>query len=1191
MNPLKKWHFIAPLYFIFLPLLSQQIEAQQFDSPKEISRTIYATANTGMAKDTEVLQVITEASQNDLSATLLLMGNVTPKGGYSIKTDGKKIQNFLKKNLLAPIENFNGEVVIIPGYNEWNSEAPRSIDDLETFLQDNSALEFWPDDGCPLEREELGEDVVLISVDSQWFLEDWDDFTEMNSKCDLNTREKFFTEFKDDLGDSQGKTVIVAVHHPVLTNSQSPVFNRVTGLNTQIVSNKKYKELMSRLETQASLHDDVIFVSGSDKNLQFLHNKRNPQIISGAAGETEKARKKRHGKFTAEQKGYARITIFKDGSSQVDFFSVKNGTGKLLFSEVIPRERPLLKEMDLPQNISLRNPEKASIYTSEEADKGGIYTFLWGERYRDLYGKQIEAPVLFLDSLPGNVKPISEGGGQQSRSLRLINDSKNEFTLRALRKDPLQYIQADLMKTNFISEFLDSTVVKRYISDYFTTAHPYAPFAVNDLSKAANILHASPKIYYVPKQKALGIYSEDYGDALFMLEEHVGDENKEFANFGRPDDILSTADLLAEMRESKDIFVDQEAYIKARLFDMLIGDWDRHSDQWRWAQYNEGEKKRFEPIPRDRDHAFSKYDGPFQALLKSAVPLLRKMQSYDENLDNVKWFNWSGYPLDQRFLNKNDWGKWEEQVAFLQSNLTDEKIDEAFATLPKAIQDQELEELKEKLRGRRENLPKIARRYYEYLQKHQIITGTEEDEEFRITRKQNGETEIAIFREGEETFRNSYNSAQTKEIWIYGLDGKDIFKIEGKGDNLIKLKVIGGFEEDVYNFENPRHAKLYDFKDDQSKITNPSSRRWLVNSYETNTYQIEKRKYDVNKIMPLVNFETDAGFTVGIEDIYTTYGLVRNPFTSQYKLGAGYYFASNGFKLTGSAEYAHIFHNWNFKIEGLYSGPNYSMNFFGWGNETSYDQSEVDKSYNRVMIEESKIAPALVWRNDINTSTFSWNAHIESNEVIREENSFIRDNFSTEDDLFDDQLYAGSEINFNHLNKNNKSFPSLGSELNVIAGYKQNIDENHNKFGYFESFLSVDYPLIPSGFAVIATKIGGEVIVGENYELYHAATIGGNRSLRGYRNHRFVGEKSFYQSVDVRSAVGLLRTKFIPLIIGVTAGFDYGRVWTDREDSSKWHHDYGGSVWINGLYALSLNVGYYHGGDGNRLSLMLNFKF
>ncbi|MFD1079914.1 BamA/TamA family outer membrane protein, partial [Longispora fulva] len=170
----------------------------------------------------------------------------------------------------------------------------------------------------------------------------------------------------------------------------------------------------------------------------------------------------------------------------------------------------------------------------------------------------------------------------------------------------------------------------------------------------------------------------------------------------------------------------------------------------------------------------------------------------------------------------------------------------------------------------------------------------------------------------------------------------------------------------------------------------------------------------------------------------------------------------------------------------------------------------------------------------------------------------------------------------------NQAFPSLGSGLDLIAGYKQNIDSNGNQFGYIEPSFSVNYPLIPSGFAAIATKVGGEVILGNDYEFYHAATIGGNNSLRGYRNHRFNGQRSFYHSTDLRTALGLIRTKFIPIVVGVSAGFDYGRVWTDNETSHKWHNDYGGSVWISAALAMTANVGFYHGEDGNRLAFTLN---
>jgi hypothetical protein len=37
---------------------------------------------------------------------------------------------------------------------------------------------------------------------------------------------------------------------------------------------------------------------------------------------------------------------------------------------------------------------------------------------------------------------------------------------------------------------------------------------------------------------------------------------------------------------------------------MLIGDWDRHYDQWRWAEYKKKGQVIYRPIPRDRDQAF-----------------------------------------------------------------------------------------------------------------------------------------------------------------------------------------------------------------------------------------------------------------------------------------------------------------------------------------------------------------------------------------------------------------------------------------------------------------------------------------------------------------------------------------------------------------------------------------------------------
>ncbi|MFD1094678.1 metallophosphatase [Salegentibacter chungangensis] len=1180
-------------FFLSLFLTTSYSFGQNTNEDKEISHTIYVTANTGLDKksvSTRILQQINEASQEDRDASVVLIGNITPKQGYPNEGEGRKeVENYLSENLMKPLEGFNGNIIYNPGVNEWKAKGHESIDDLESFLQDNSDSEFWPSDGCPIEGENLSDNVELVMVDSQWFLEDWDEHPYINNKCDYKTREQFFIEFKDELKDNQGKIIIVAVHHPVLSSTKLGFFNKIAGFSKQSYQNPAQQELRGRLETLASQFEDVIFVSGNDRNLQFLEDDGIPQIISGASAKTQRAKADEESHFASTKQGFAKLTIYKDQSSKVDFYESTPSGPEHLFSKIIKRERAKMEDVSYKSKEDFGSTYKASVYTKEETDKSGLYKSLWGDHYRDIYSRDIEVPVLFLDTLPGSPHAISEGGGHQSRSLRIIDDDEHEYTLREIRKSAVRFIQSSI-KEHYVEDYIQNTVAERIVQDFYTTAHPYAPFAVNDLSTSLGVLHANPKLYYVPKQKNLRIYNEDYGDKLYMLEEHVGDENKEFETFGSPDDILSTADLLLELRETKKSYVDEPEYIKARLFDMLIGDWDRHEDQWRWAEYEEdNDYKRYEPIPRDRDQAFPKYDGPIIDLLQLGMPEMRAMQSYDEEIKDAKWLNTAAYPLDKAFIKSSDWDEWEKQVKFIQKNLTDEEIDAAFAALPKDTQDESFVHIRKTLKGRRDNLMNIARKYYDYLMKFDVITGTEEDDEFLITRKDNGITNIKMKGGDDSEFERDYTSENTKEIWIYGLDGDDKFKIEGDGNNLIKLKVMGGEEHDIYDFENKRQAKLYDYKSKDNTIKG-HPKKFLTDSYDINNYALRKKKYSKNVFLPSIGFDPDAGFKVGLKDTYTTYGLVKNPFTAQHTFGANFYFATTGISLEYYGEFAHIFYNWNFGINARYTSPNYTLNYFGTGNDSSYDPNEVDMDFNRVRIQQWRVAPSLIWRND-RGSSFYIKPMLESLEVAYDQNEFAGQTLGEDNDVFESQLYGGGEINYSYENRDNPAFPSRGLDFNLTTGYKTNIDDHENQFAYLKPSLAIDYPLHPSGLVVLATKIGSEFIFGDDYEFYHAATLGGNHSLRGYRDQRFNGKTSFFQSTDLRFGITKFRTNFIPIRMGGSLGFDYGRVWTDNDDSNDWHTDYGGSVFINGFNALTANFGYYVGEDDNRFMFSLGFNF
>ena len=234
-----QYAFIRSIFQVRFSLLLVLVlpALQTFAQDKEVEQTFYFTGNTGDAPNsttTSVLEAITTMSQKDAKATFVAIGNITQQGYPPKKKDRKEVETFLQQELMQPLEAFNGNVILMPGKNEWNKNGHENLDDLESFIQDNSEIEFWPNDGCPREIENLDMDnVELLMIDSQWFLEDWDDHLYLNNKCDIKTRDDFFAKFKDDLKDEQNKTVIVAVHHSILTLSQQNFIENIGGLTVE----------------------------------------------------------------------------------------------------------------------------------------------------------------------------------------------------------------------------------------------------------------------------------------------------------------------------------------------------------------------------------------------------------------------------------------------------------------------------------------------------------------------------------------------------------------------------------------------------------------------------------------------------------------------------------------------------------------------------------------------------------------------------------------------------------------------------------------------------------------------------------------------------------------------------------------------------------------------------------------------
>ncbi len=1189
------------------------------DTDKPIEHSFYLIGDAGnspIGTKTEALQAfelgLNQAEKN--STAFFLGDNIYPRG---LPEESDESYEFAKHQLdvqIDAVKNFKGQTIFIPGNHDWYSGGLVGLERQEDYIDDILGKNtFLPENGCPIENETITDNIELIVVDAKWYLADWDKHPTMNDKCDIKTREAFLDEFESRIKKARGKTTIVALHHPIFTNGPhggqysfkehmkplpilgtlKNILRETTGVSPEDIQNKRYNEFRKRIITISQENNRVIFVSGHDHNLQYLFQDNLTQIISGSGSKSTPTRNIGSGLFSSSEPGYARIDVFKDGSSQVNYVAADNKN--VLFSkEVYPvqKQEARMYSSQVPQTV------QASIYTAEETQKSGFYKFLWGDRFSEDYSTPIEVKTVMLDTLFGGLTPVRKGGGTQSNSLRLADSTGREYVMRGLRKNALNYIQAFAFKDQYVEGQFNNTVAQELIAHVFTGAHPYAPFVTATLSDAVGVLHTNPVLYYVPHQKAIEPYNDTFGDELYMIEEHAGDDHGYQESFAYSDELIGTDDMLAEIRSDEDIVIDEVAYVRARLFDMLIGDWDRHHDQWRWATTEQDGKTVYVPVPRDRDQVFSNMnDGLLLGLGSRIIPAARLLQGYADDLRSPKWFNLEPYPLDASLITQSDKSVWDKQVEILTTNLTDEVIEEAFKYIPKEVQNDHVEAIKSSLKARRGNLQKISDTYFAYLNKTAIVKGTDKDDYFDIERLPNGETKITVYRikggNNEDKFHErTYSKNETKEIWIYALDDDDVLHVHGNGDDYITLRLVGGQNNDIYNIENGAKAHIYDFKDKNNTFETSKGKQHITSNYDNNTYSYLKLKNNANQVIPIVGYNPDDGVKLGLKNTYTAYGFDRNPFSSQHSVSAAYYFATSGFDLTYNGEFANVIGNFNLGIDANFTSPNYSINFFGFGNETINPNAENDdvftRDYNRVKLRTLRFAPSLIYKGFLE-GVFKFGLAYENIEVEQTQGRFINDYYLSSL-IENSNSFIGAFTSYHFENRNNKAFPSVGFETNLKIGFRTNVDKSKS-MGYIIPDISFDYKLEPTGKLVLATKLKGHLTLGDDYEFYQAASIGASDGLRGFRNQRFTGKNSFYQLTDVRYMFNKMKTGILPINLGVYTGVDYGRVWLKDDPSKKWHNSYGGGLLIIAAEVFTGNVSLFSSDDGLRFAFSLGLDF
>ena len=1221
--------FIINSCATYKPQYKYEEDKQNSFPDKEVDKTFYLIGDAGLSPMGDLSKGLSafksyladKETKNDYA--IFLGDNIYPGG---MPKENNQNRDVAENNLDAQIksvEGFDGKIVFIPGNHDWYADGIQGLKLEEKYIEkalgENS---FQPENGCPMESIDVSESIQLIIIDTQWYLTNWNHHPGINDECEIKTRERMLLEVEGEIKKAQGKTIVIAMHHPMYTNgvhggqfafkkhlfptqSQVPIpvlsslvaqIRTQGGISIQDRYNELYNDLMSRLETLVTESGNITIVSGHEHTLQYIETPAIKQIVSGSGSKESFAALSNTGHFSSGQQGFSVYTVFKDGSSWVQFFGAENGEPELLFQKEVYAPTKNFDVSKLPATFP--NNIDASVYSEKETEASGFYETIWGDRYRDIYSKKINAKVATLDTLYGGLEIVRKGGGHQTRSLRLKRKDGREFNMRALRKSATQYLQAVVFKDTYIQNDFEQTEVENLILDFYTAAHPYAFMAVPDLSHAAKLFHTNPKLYYIPKHKYMGDFNNEYGDELYMIEERPEDNYADERTFGYADDIESTHDIIEKIRKDEKYKIDENAYIRARLFDMLIGDWDRHQDQWRWAQFDqENGDKLYRPIPRDRDQVFSNFDGALLDVMKVIAGATNQLQVYDEELKDVKWMNSAGVKLDRVLVQQSDMDIWLEQAKFLQENITDEVIENAFSKIPKEVQDENLMDIKQKLKGRRGNIADIAQRYYEYLNGLVIITGTDKDDYFEITRSGDNETQVKISRikdgeKGEVILDRTYSKETTKELWIYGLDDKDVFEVTGKANNMIFTRIIGGQENDTYIINNGRRVKVYDHKTKKNTIeTKKGGQLKLTDNYNLNLFDFQKNIVTSSTITPGFGFNPDNGFLVGIAYTSTTKGFQRNPFSQQHRFNGGYFFATQGFDVNYDGEFANFFGDWNLHVGGRITGANFTNNFFGYGNETINNDDELDLDYNRVRTSTLAANIGIIKRGSFG-GDYGFRTIFEGIRLEDTDNRFITQFMpATNDDFYKRRFFGGLEAQYDYNSFDKKLNPSKGMTFTLVVGGKTEFEETENTYGYINSNLGFYNALSKDKRLVLKTDARAQIRFGDDLIFYQAANLGGQNGLRGYRTERFTGKNSFVGSADIRYSFPSFKTKILPLQIGVFAGGDVGRVWLKGDFSDKWHNDIGGGFWVTAAETLSGTFNLFTGEDGLRFSFGFGLNF
>ncbi|MCU0383957.1 MAG: metallophosphoesterase, partial [Cyclobacteriaceae bacterium] len=897
-------------------------------------------------------------------ATFFLGDNIYPLGMPDIGHAERKEAEQILIDQIDLVKNFNTPIIFIPGNHDWKKgkqAGKQQLHNQQAFLDslNNPQLKLLPRDACPgPEIITISNKVIVFIIDSQWFLHPWDKPIGDDSPCSCKKPIDVMLALKELFVLHANKQKILLAHHPVLSYSEhggvfpisahlfplrslhKNMYLPLPGIGSVYPAYRKYfgniQDLAHPLakQYQESVHELLknfpgsVYINGHEHALQHAIKDNVHYITSGSGVKATYVRKKKEAVFASSQHGFITLDFLND-KSVIQFWQVDK-------SDAVHRIEISLHTESIEASKVIPVDYQQEIVVSASNRYGKKNKFWLGRNYRDVWLKPVSVKQIDVRTKEGGLKILQKGGGMQTLSLRLEDKKGNEYTLRSVEKYPEKAVP-DILKKTFAQDL---------VQDQISASHPYAALTIPALAKAAGVYYTKPELVFIPNDTLFGIYQQDFANTLAIYEERPAGDGTEKENFGNTKKIISTEKVLTALQQENDVAIDQPFVARNRLFDLLIGDWDRHDDQWRWASFKTKDKTIYRPIPRDRDQAFFVSDGML-AKVWSRRWALPKFEGFNETVRWTPGFMFNARYFDRSFLNELSLQEWLVQAQYIQAHVTDAAIDSAMLLFPKEVYALHAKEIKYKIIARRNKLHQYAKEHYRYLAREIDIPATDKRELFKIDVSENGNANVQVYKVSKKgkvsdlLYSRNILASETKEVRLYGRAGDDVFKFSGDKSK-IKFRVIGGEGNDT--LQNTSHEKvfLYDVKNGIFKNRNNKFINRISNDPSVNEYN--RRSFQYPRLAPLVygNFNFDDGLFIGGGFLTTTHGFRKTPYKSQHLFLASHALLTESYNFKYDGRFTDVIGKFSLYVDADLKAPNFINNFFGWGNETKFD-NEIDE--------------------------------------------------------------------------------------------------------------------------------------------------------------------------------------------------------------------------------------------------------